>query len=604
MKRLFYIILIAVAGLGVLITSCSEDFMEKNPPGVLSEAVLASVDGVEALLIGAYAEIDGNAGWSAGAMWSSTTTNWVFGDVYADDAYKGTDVGDQPAINPIERYEHDPQNGYFNTKWLAMYDGVSRCNDVLRVLAEAVDNGSVEQSLATQITAETRFLRAFYHLELIKLFDYIVYVDETAETDLIPNNPASSTGDGNAQWGNLEGDGDIPWEQVEADFQFAYDNLPVDPRNGQVGRATKYAASGFLAKTLMFQNKYSQALTLMNEIINSGKYSLPDNFHDNFRIAGDNNSESIFQVQNSVNDGSGSGYNGNYGDILNFPYTGGPGECCGFYQPSLNLVNAYKTENGLPYLEAFGLDFNAAGDDVNNDMGIASADPFTEDTRPLDPRLDWTVGRRGIPYLDWGDHPGGDWIRNQNNGGPYAPKKNVFYQAEQGSGSHAGGWGGGLSANNHSLLRYAEVLLLAAEAEVEGGNLDRARSLVNEVRGRIADHPETWVKDPDGADAANYVISRYPNGGPNDPFQTQAGAREAVQFEKRLELAMEGHRYWDLKRWGGTKDHLNEYVTEEAAKIPLPNIVGAQFNDRDIRFPIPQSAIDRSEQTLSQNPGY
>lgn len=604
MKRILILLVGLATGFNLLVTSCSEDFLTKNPQGQLSESVLSSVDGLEALLIGAYAELDGNASWDAGDMWRSTTTNWVFGNVYADDAYKGTDVGDQPQINPIERYAHDASNAYFITKWSAMYDGVSRCNDVLNVLAEAEEKGVIDAALATQMRAETRFLRAFYHLELVKMFDFVPYMLEDAETDLQPNvAPSGAAVDGDLPWSQQEfGGGDIPWEQLEADFQYAIDNLNVDPRNGEVGRITKGAANGFMAKTMMYQGKYSNAITYLDNIINSSKYSLPNNFHDNFRISGDNNSESILQIQNTSNDGSGSGYNANYGDILNFPYTGGPGQCCGFHQPSQNLVNAFKTQNGLPYLEAFGLDYNASGDNVISDQGLGSGDPFTPDTRPLDPRLDWTVGRRGIPFLDWGPHPGRDWIRDQTYGGPYAAIKETYYQSDMGSGVHNGGWGGGLSANNHSLLRYADVLLMRAECAAQGDDYGTARDLVNEIRARIMDHPQHWVKDASGDNAANYEIALYPASGA--PFDNKDNALEAVRMERRLELALEGHRFWDLKRYGGVKSYLNNEYLPRAIQDGRTYLQGATFGDEDIRFPIPQTAIDRSEGTLTQNPGY
>jgi hypothetical protein len=495
---------------------------------------------------------------------------------------------------------------------MAMYDGVSRCNDVLNVLADAVEAGAIDSELEAQIKAEALFLRGFYHLELVKMFDYITYMTEDAETDLIPNTPPQGAPvDGNLPWSQQEfGGGDIPWEQLETDFKFAFDNLGVDPRKGEVGRITKGAAGAFMAKTLMYQGRYSDAIPYLDNVIGSNKYSLPDNFHDNFRISGDNNSESILQMQNSVNDGSGSGYNANYGDILNFPYQAGPGGCCGFHQPTQNLVNAFKTTDGsvggvpagLPYLEAFGLDYNVSGDDVVNDQGVASSDPFTPDTRPLDPRLDWTVGRRGLPYLDWGTHPGRDWIRNQPYAGPYLPIKESYYQSDQGSGVHSGGWGGGLSANNHSLMRYADVLLMRAECAAWADDYTTARDLVNDVRERMVDHPENWVKDDGGNNAANYVIALYPASGP--PFDNQANALEAVRFERRLELAMEGHRFWDLKRYGGVKDYFNNEYLPRAIENGRSYLTGAVFGDEDIRFPIPQTAIDRSETTLSQNPGY
>ncbi len=579
-----------LTGLGLFVvmlmtmTACKESFLEKEPQSVLSPSVLANEKGLEALLIAAYGELDGWAGWGVGSPWYSPGSNWVYGDVYADDAYKGTDVGDQPQLNPIERYEQDAGNIYMAGKWRVTYDGISRTNDVLKVLAKAVADGTIDKSVAAQIEAEAKFLRAYYHLEAIKVFDYVPYIDENAgdEGYLIPND-------------------NIPYAQVEADFQAAADVLPKEPRNGQVGRATRWAALGLLARTKMYQGKYSEAKPLLEAIIGSKQYHLVDLYYNNFEIAGNNNAEAIFQIQASVNDGAGY-ENANFGDVLNFPYNNGPGKCCGFDQPSQNLVNAFKTtDDGLPYLNTFGLDFNAEGDDVKNDQGIASNEPFEPDTRPLDPRLDWTVGRRGIPYWDWGPHGGKSWIRNQNYAGPYSPKKLVYKKSEEGTGSSSSGWGGGSTSNNYSVLRYADVILMAAECEVEAGNLDQAREYVNMIRARAA-NPEGFVKWDDGTPAANYVISLYPTGGANDPFQTQEGAREAVRFERRIELAMEGLRFWDLKRWGVAKEVLNAYLAIESKKRTY--LSGAVFKDRSVRHPIPDVAIDRSEGTLKQNPGY
>jgi hypothetical protein len=587
-----------------------DEFLTKDPQAVVYDNTLANQEGIEDLLIGAYAELDGVVDNS---NFESAGSNWIWGDVYADDAYKGSEFGDQPAIDYIETYELYPFNYYYLFKWKTVYDGISRCNDVIRVTKLAFEKGNINMTEATGFLAEARFLRAYYHLEAIKMWDFVPYINEDNQDGLVKNQPASSASNsGDMKWGDIGGDGYIPWAEVESDFQFAMENLSFPPRH--VARAHHYAAAGLLARTKLFQSKYDSALILLDEIIESGEFQLTDNYHDNFRTSGDNNSESIFQIQASVNDGSGIDYgnsaNGNAGDFLNFPIGGGPGNCCGFYQPSQNLVNAFKTTDGsiggvlagLPYLNIYGLNFNAAGDDVVNDESINSSDPFTPETRPLDPRLDWTVGRRGIPYLDWGDHPGRDWIRNQDFGGPYNSIKHVYYQEFEGINSTAMGWISGLTANNYSIMRYADVLLMAAECEVEVGSRDRARELVNMVRGRMVDHPENWVKRDNDSLAANYRIVRYPTGDLSDPFQTQEGAREAVQFERRLEFGMEGHRFWDLKRWGMAKSTLNAYLEKESELRQYLRV--ATFEDKHIRHPIPQDEIDVMEGILKQNPGY
>ena len=326
------------------------------------------------------------------------------------------------------------------------------------------------------------------------------------------------------------------------------------------------------------------------------KYALHPEYHSNFRTSGNNGAESVLAVQNSVNDGGGA-LNSRNADVLNFTYTGGPGGCCGFHQPSQNLVNAFQTDaNGLPLLETFN---DGAG--VKSDQGILSSQPFTPHTGPLDPRLDWTVGRRSIPHLDWGPHPGSSWIRDQVYGGPYSPKKNHYYSEETGVLTDGSSWTSGYIALDNNLMRFAEVLLMAAEAEVEAGSLETARQYVNRVRAR-AKNPAGFVKKSDGTPAANYVIDTY-----NTVWSDQAFARKAVRFERRLELAMEGHRFFDLVRWGIAAETINKYLQVE--KDRREYLRGAVFKAGvNEYYPIPEQQIILSSingvPTLQQNPGY
>ena len=606
-KTTKYITTIAISA-GILLFSCGEEFLEKQPQGALYKDNLINQKGIESLLIAAYGELDGIAGI---AIWDASGTNWIYGDVFTDDAYKGgPDNTDQWEITLIEQYNIEPSNPKFSAKWKTVYDAISRCNDVLRVIDLAIDRNTIEMEDAIQYKAEARFLRGFYHLEAIKMWDFVPFVDEsvTIESPFVKNYPSDDIENtGELPWKDLTGTGYIPWDKVEEDIQYAIDQLPEDPRNGQIGRTYKYPALSIMGKIKWFQGQHSEALELFDKVKESGKFALPNNFHENFRAEGDNNSESIFQCQASVFDATGLA-NGNLGEVLNFPFAlsinaGG----FDFFRPSQNLVNAFKTTDGteggviagLPFLETFSLNFNEI--DVINDEGLSSDDPFTPDTRPLDPRLDWTVARRGLPYLDWGIHPGKDWNRSPDfYAGPYHALKHSYYMANPDLYDN-GGWSP-KTANNYSIIRYADVLLMAADCEVELGNLDQARELVNIVRGRMSDFPQYWVKDEQGNHAANYVIARYPNSGVSDPFQTQEGAREAVQFERRLEMALEGHRFWDLKKWGIAKSTLNAYVEKESIKRTY--LQNAVFEDHHIHFPIPQEEIDISEETLHQNPGY
>lgn len=302
----------------------------------------------------------------------------------------------------------------------------------------------------------------------------------------------------------------------------------------------------------------------------------------------------MFAYEASVNDGSG-GNNANFDQVLNFPYNGGPGGCCGFFQPSFDFVNSFRTDaTGLPLLDR---SYNTGANQVANDMGVAVTAAFTPDQGNLDPRLDWTVGRRGIPYLDWGPHPGASWIRDQNNGGPYAPKKNVYYKTQAGTLTDGTNWATGLTATNYKIMRFADVLLMAAECEIESGSLETARQYINLVRARAA-KPQTWVQTPD----AKYVIGIY-----NVPFASQAMARSAVRFERKLELGMEGHRFFDLVRWGIAEQEINTILAYEKTKIAA-GYGGATFKKGQEYFPIPQRQIDlettNGKSALVQNDFY
>ena len=562
-----------------IVSSCSDSFLDVKPKAALSSSTLQNNKGVNALLTGAYALLDGWAtAEGAYRSYQVGADNWVYGSVASDDAYKGTIAGDQPPISLIEQHNIASDNIYFRGKWRGMYDGIARTNDVLQILPKVIDITEAERA---QVAAEARFLRGHFHFELKKMYNNVPYIDETIydpndlESTKVPNNS------------------DI-WPQIVADLRAAYDVLPV--KQTQPGRASKWAAAATLAKAYLFQKKYDEAKVLLEEIVNSNQFKLMDNYHDNFKAVTNNNPESIFEVQYSVNDGASGGENGNIGSTLNYPYGGGGvTTCCGFFQPSQNLVNAFKTDatTGLPLLDTFN------DTDVPSDQGIEATAPFTPYAGPVDPRLDWTVGRRGIPYLDWGVHPGKTYIRDQAYGGPYSPKKHVMYRSDVGTNTFAGN--PRLNANNYRMIRYSHVILWLAEIAAEQNDLEAARDYVNRIRTR-ASNPAGFVKKSDGTPAANYVIGLY-----TDPFPDQATAIKAVRFEQRLEFAMEGHRRFDLVRWGIADQVLNAYYAVEGNKRSyLKNV---QFiPGKHEYFPIPLQEILNSQvggqPTLTQNNGY
>lgn len=559
--------------IGIIFLSCSKSFLDKKPLGLVSEESLANKRGVEGLLIGAYSLLDG-IGSNLGS-YGSACSNWIYGSICGSEAYKGSVFEDVPEIRPLEEFRSDPTNLMLLEKWSTIYDGVQRANDVLRILPKATDITEVEKK---RIAGEAKFLRAHYHFEAKKMWNNVPYTNDSITYE-------------NQNY-HVSNQKNI-WPDIENDLKYAVDNLPE--AQPQPGRANKYTAMGLLAKAYMFQanqsnpSKFEEAKILLDKIIKSGRYKLV-NYADNFNPAKKNNEESIFSVQMSVNDGatsftSGAYNNGNFGDVLNFPslylFGSEPGACCGFFQPSQYLVNHFKTlTTGLP-------DFDHFNDiDVTSDEGIPSDMPFKPYAGFIDPRLDWTVGRRGIPFLDWGPHPGNNWMREFHQYGPYTPKKNSYYKSQENSLTDAGFWSTGTTANNVNLIRYADVLLWAAEVEAEIGDPVKARGYVNEIRRRAAD-PAGWVKKPDGTPAANYHISEYTN------IWTQDYARKAIRFERMLELGMEGHRFFDLVRWGIADTEINAYVSKEKnTRIHLTDVVFKKGCNE--YFPIPQKEIDLS----------
>ncbi|NCD71287.1 RagB/SusD family nutrient uptake outer membrane protein [Mucilaginibacter agri] len=607
MKKFNYKLIIPGA-LALLVTANScKNFLEKTPSGTLNSTVLANKAGVDGILIGAYSLLDGVYEGGPSDPWTSATNNWVFGGVGADDAHKGSTPGDQPGAAQIESHTAGSVNGYLNPKWLVMFNGVQRANDVIRELPQVKD-GSVSAAYAATVTGEARFLRGFYEMELAKIWRNVPYADETVTYD-------------NGTY-NIGNPGPI-WDKIEADFLAAAAALP--DKQAQIGRANKWAAKAFLAKAYMFDHKYTEALAVLNDVMANGmtaagaKYKL-GKYADNFNPLTKNGPEGVFVVQSSVHDNS-NGFNGNGGDVLNFP-SGGPATCCGFYQPSFSFVNAFKVDptTGLPLFDTYN------NSDFKNDQGVAADAAFTPDgTTPIDARLDWSVGRRGIPYLDWGLNPGAAWARDQADGGAYMPIKNAYYKAAQATTSDTyGGWAPNQStAVSYNAIRYADVILWAAECEVEIGSLANAEALVNQVRARAADatgwvHTYLDASNPTGGytttPAANYKVGLYTG---QFTANGKAYARTAVQFERRLELGMEGHRFFDLQRWDGIyggpmgtgfmAKQINDYLAHENAvpNFPIALIKGAVFTQgRNELYPVPQGQIDVTHGNIKQNPGY
>lgn len=569
MKKFKYFILVAFLGTAL---SCKKDFIQGNPQGELVGENLVSQDGVEALLTGTYGLLNGNLNGTWG-NYGAAPSQWLFGEVASDNAHKGSSNGDQPNMNLIEQHSPTSTNDNLANIWDRCFEGIQRSNNTLRILGQLqAGQGSVkfDDARATQIQGEARLLRAHYYFYLVRVFKNVPKITEATTEQAVDNTP------------------DI-YPTIIEDLTAAVANLGTEKPKGQVGRVDKYIAQAYLGKVLLYQKQYAAAYTQLNAVISAKPdlVSLP--FTDNFNIDKENGPESVFAVQHAVGTDGTGGDNGNVGDMLNFPYAVA---CCGFFQPTIDLANAYKVDvAGLPLL-----DNSYRTNPYVSDLGLTGAAKtnYTVNTSlAFDPRIDYTMGRRGVDYrTGYGPMPGDAWIRDSGNGGPFVVVKNVLDQGQISAGTAPGNTN--ITGLNVNLIRLADIYLMAAECAVETGDLSRALVLVNKVRARAALLPGKTVAG--GALAAAYRVSPYP------AFPSATYARNAVRMERRLELALEGHRFFDLVRWGVAKQTLESYFGFEGGYFNY--LRGITIETRDEYFPLPQDQIDRSKGVLKQSPGY
>jgi len=559
--------IIICLSLFAVLLACSEEFTETPAVGALSDAAVQNEAGVELLLIGAYSTLDGIRNNLAGNGFAASGDNWWL-DALSDDAHKGSTDDDQQDLFDVESFKANSSNPYFLGRWSSLFAGINRSNAVI-ALVPTIEGADLNGKLA-----EARFLRGHFNFELQRMFGNVPYISEENYSNTEFNQPNS---------------GPI-WDQIEADFQFAIDNLPAS--QADAGRPTAWTAKAYMGKVHLQQTDYAAALPLLSDVINNGPYDLHTEFISNFNAAGENGVESVFAIQFTAD--GGQSLNGNIGGVLNFPNPGPFGSCCGFYQPSQDLVNAFQTDaGGLPLLDTFNQT------DVANDFGLADDMPFTPDAGNLDPRLDYTVGRRGINYNGYGLFPGQSWIRAQATdiSGPYLSSKNVYRSGEEGVNQGTGAWGQQHSGINYNIIRFADVLLMGAEAAAETGDVGTALTWVNLVRNR-AKGMTVVMNEAGDAPAANYVIEPY------DDFADAAEAVKAVRHERRLELGMEGHRLFDLRRYGNALDVMSAFIVNESRVIPGVGTKFAAYTAKQDLLPIPITAIDLSGGVLTQNPGW
>lgn len=568
--------------------SCDEsDFLDVKPQGTLSEDILTDSDGIDLLVNSAYAAL-GGPGSQSNSVWWYPTTNWTYGEVRADNAYKGGGgTGDGTDAHKIETFNVDATTDNLDAKWGYLYSSVQRCNSALRVLN--VSSEDDVDNLDSRM-GEMKMLRAHYFFELSRMYNKIVYFDENVEDyTTISNNEYTR---------------DEILGMIASELEEAATLLPET--QSEIGRVNKYAALAYEAKVKLYQayeqDEDTHAVTTVNstlmqevvslcdQVINSGFYSLLDDFQDLDLVKYESGSESIFTVQYSMNDGSSSAGRINWSNLLNVPQ--GPYSGDGFFLPSQNLINAYKTdENGLPLFDTFN---DEDYDEITVSDGIATNSNVESN---VDPRLDFVVGRPNIRWKTYTESPMlYTWVRDNGNYGYHCNKR--FLVSPESSDMYDA-WPWGASELNWQIIRYADILLWKAEALIEiGSNLDMARLLINQVRERTknSDYVKAW--DDSSEYAANYKIELY-----TSSEWDQEYARKALRFETRLEKAMEGERFFDLVRWGISDDVMNTYL--ETEKVKRVYYQSSEFtSERDEYFPISVTQYNYSEGLYEQNPGY
>ncbi len=548
-------------------TSC-EDVLDVDPKGVLNEGQINTPEDAEKFVIAAYSQLGNDE-------INRPFSLWQYGDMRADDAYKGgRDPGDGQGFHFMETFTNiRPDMWEIDGLWFHLYIGVRRANEGLRILQNFTEE---EYPQLTTRQAELRFIRAHFYFELKRLFNRIPYIDE--------NVPAADY----KLISNVELTSQEVWENIAADFEFAAENLPmVQP---QIGRADQIAAYAYLSKTRLYQayeqNDQYNVTNINQELLQksiaaadkvlSSNHSLESDFANNF-LSGpyENGPESVFAVQFSTSDGTANGRL-NFGDMLTVPQGLG---CCDFKKPSQNLANAFKTdENGVPYLDSF------------------NSENIHFDTDNVDPRLDHTIAHPGNPWKYETDlifEEG--WSRTPEIYGYYnSLKENVQSDQYENVDPFYG------NSKARIILRYSEVMLNKAEALIELGRHDEALPLINEIRERASNSTEKLV-NANGNLLANYKVEQYMPG--VNINWSQENARKAVRYERRIELALEGERFFDLVRWGIAEAVLNTYLNTEQTRRDF--LQGSSFTAGKHEYlPIPQNQIFWSEDRYVQNPGY
>lgn len=571
-KSFLFLCLLGVMGLG-----CSEEFLDFQPKGVISDAELNTPENAEKMVIAAYAGLGND-----GLLSNQYGDMWAWGTVRADDGYKGGGgIGDQFDSHTTELFSLNTANNFnSNHNWATIYAALSRTNDAMRRVKQLTE---AEYPLKNERLAEMRFIRG--HLEFILkiLYKFPVFISDDVDKAEVINLT-------NRELTDQEG-----WAYIADEFRAGVADLP--DTQAEEGRPTKNAARAYLAKVLLYkayvqdeshqvvsitQSELQEVVSLIEAIEGTGEYALFDDYAKNFLWEFESGVESVWAIMRSIDDGSPEG-RGNLSTGLTSSLGPGYG-CCSFNQPSQNLVNAFKTDaNGLPLFDTY-----------DNAPEIATGVDMLANS--MDPRVAHTAGIPGMPFKydpnriydsTYSRVPGvyGYYMGMKDQELPTSPafrQYTAFFSI----------------ARNTDQIRYGDLLLMKAEALIELNRLDEALNIINAIRERaIAPESLSRIADADGNPTGNWNVGTYTTLG------SQENARKILRWERRLELAFESKRFFDLVRWGIAEETMNAYF--ESEKNRKDYLKDGRFTaGRDEYLAIPQQQITVSQGTYVQNPGY
>ncbi len=564
----------------VSFTAC-DNFIDVPPTGVVDGELAYSQP--EKMVTAAYA--------SLGDCWFNYPFNlWPYGDLGSDDCLKGGGGTTDTGYHPMEIWSTLTSTpGELDELWYRLYCNISRCNRALYSLNE-YGTKELGEKVAAQRLGEVHFLRGHSYFKLLTMFRQIPWVDE----NVFENNLQEKTPNNEFTYQEL-------FAKVINEFEIAYNSLPAQVTDGG-GRANKIAAAAYLAKCYLtlawgdgyeatdgvnFINQdYMKKVIEYTEVVKNSQYGYLEDFGDIFLPEYKNSKESVFAVQTSgyTEDNTRFG-RANWSNTLNGCW--GMWSCgWDFHKPSQNLVNAFKTQNGLPMFDTY------ADTDAYPVNGTPSAQKW-------DPRLFHTVGMPTFPYKYEAEYTmTTDNSRTPNTYGYFTSLKDVP-QRSAGE-TFEGSWQA--FAMNDYVFRFTDVMLMRAEALIETGSLEEARGIINDIRTRAANSVDKHI-----AYAKDYCeIALYPA----SYFTTKESARECLRWERRLEMAMESSRYFDLRRWGIASTVLNKYFeTEKNAKYNDVSY-GQYYQDahytagKNEFYPVPYNQMYYVPGLYVQNKGY